>query len=276
MSAKACLFFYADVLGYRSFLEQLGTRGLHRLLSNAIASVSTTVSITQTATERRRSMNAKGPARIRDFFRPLSQGDFSVFFAFDTLMVFLKDVRRESLWGRFDFFLEFAATLYLTLLIRYHVPLRGVITASESYMIGPRLITIREIDRCFQLEKAQDWSGTIIDFPHDELTALSDGFRLVDEPYMYYDVPFKSGSRDTLVLNPVTCRTLHMMKKRRLSLKTCAQWLCTESQREDLQPEVRGKYLNTYTFLNDCISRYETSVRICKPLYKGETFPNVP
>jgi hypothetical protein len=122
------------------------------------------------------------------------------------------------------------------------------------------------------MEKDQQWSGIIVDITNDELHQLSRLFTVAEEPYWYYNVPFKSGTREALALNIINSPVLRVLKKVRLSIKDHLLWLESElgvhSGTE--QADIRSKLENTIRYLNDCIQRYSYAESVGKVLGNGE------
>lgn len=211
-----CTYLYADILGYKSLLHALPISVLAGKLRLAVSALAGLVDEGQRDIEKTRQMNAEDPLLGR-FFRWAAEGTVASYFAFDTVVLFHKDISKETLLMRFQDFLQMCSSLYLSFLAGHGLKLRGVVGLTEDFLIDDGLLLIKEIDRAFELEKVQQWSGIIVDIPSLESLNWGSGTRAEDE-ILFYNVPTKSGVEERPVLNPVNKRNVAFLRRNGWSL----------------------------------------------------------
>jgi hypothetical protein len=264
-----CIYFYGDVLGYRELLKNNSIADLAGKLKTSIGDVESLVRGKQDRNEASRQRLSTEPEILQRFFSFATEGHFSSYFAFDTLLLFYKDISKATLQMRFQEFLLFSSSIYLLLLSKYNIKLRGVISLTNEYFVDEQLILVKNIDESFALEKLQEWSGILINIP--DLHELDWGIgTAAEDEVLYYGVPTKNGTLEYPVLNPINKYTVGFLLEQSLSLLAVIQRLDRDSRTPNIDPIVAGKLRNTSEFLHYAKEHYEISLRWervkCTPL----------
>jgi hypothetical protein len=256
---KYCVYFYGDILGYKDLLARNSVKSIERKLTDSLLDVQYLVREKQRKNEaRRKSLRSEHP-KLRKFFSWAAQGTFSHYFAFDTLLLFYKDIFHDTLLMRMQEFFLLSSSIYLMLLAKHNIKLRGVIGLTRHYLLENDLLILKEIDRCYSLEKSQEWAGVIVDIPNFLQYDCSRGVASEDE-FVFYNVPLKSGKTEHPVLNPINKHTVSLLKEKSLSLTSVLSQLERESKRKALDESAKNKVTNTREFLVFCREHYENSI----------------
>lgn len=255
-----CIFFYGDILGYRELLRHKSVAYIETALRESLSDVQRIVNLRQNDVDRRNASLAVQPEEIAKFFRWSGEGRFSYYFAFDTLLAFLRDLSRDGLEMRLPDFLLFCSSIYVAMLTRHNICLRGVIGLTKDYVIDRELVVFKEIDAAFDLEKSQNWSGVILNVGDEFLEYCGAISAASEDEFIFYPVPTKRGTREYPMLNPLNKYTVSFMREHSFSFSSAIARLEQESLQPDAQPDVKEKLRNTVTFLLDCKKRYRTSI----------------
>lgn len=248
-STQYCLYFYADILGYRNLLEQFGVEAFHEKMTSVLLDVEATVD----------------KEKI-----DVDAGSYRSFIAFDTIMVFKFPVDRSILnWGTLDKFCYFASLIYLRLFVQYDILVRGVIGATEKYRIDDRVVTIAEIDRMYKLEKAQDSATVLLDL-YELLQGPFPPTTPDEDPFFWFPVQFKTEppiglahgpmepEENKAVLRLLNPRTVSHLREHGLSFCAAVDRLKHTSADLDLPKNAQDKLRNTLSFFESDLAYYRS------------------
>ncbi|MGD0238136.1 MAG: hypothetical protein ABSC55_26845 [Syntrophorhabdales bacterium] len=267
---RYCAYFYGDILGYKELLLRKSVSKLAEDMRSAISAVDQIVQPEQAKIEAGRS-----DPLTRQYFRWAANGLIGSYCAFDTIVIFFKDISYDTLNTRFEDFLELCSSLYLSFLIGSGLKLRGVISITKSYVIDEHLFLVDNISRAFELEKAQEWSGIVVDFP-DGMN-LDWGYGpLADDHLIFYEVPTKTGRIEYPVLNPVNKGNIQFLRTRSWSLLKAIESLYMEMQTAKTNIEAAQKLKNTYDFMMYAKHYYEGGLKVERKLGSVGVEFNVP
>ena len=256
---RYCLFFYGDILGYKELLRHKTVTEIEGILRESISDVRQIISIRQGKIDQSKGQLARGDKQLAKFFRWSGEGVFSHYFAFDALLTFLRGLTLDGLSMKMPDFMLFCSSIYLTLLIKHCICLRGVIGLTSNYVIDSELVMFKEMASAHDLEKSQNWSGMILDIS-DEFLQYCDSTSASEDVFIDYPVPTKSGVRDYPVLNPLNKDTITFLRENSLSLSSTIARLEQES-REHEKLDIKEKLENTVKFLADCRERYANALK---------------
>lgn len=258
---RYCAFFYGDILGYRELLQNTNVSDIEKVLRDSLSDVKNILNARQSDLDKRKVSLAGDPKDIAKVFQWSGEGRFHHYFAFDTLLVFLSDLSRRGLEMKLTDFMLFCSSIYLTLLTKHDIRLRGVVGLTSKYVIDHELVVFKELIKAYDLEKSQNWSGIVMDVRRRYLNFASVNFPSEDE-FVYYKVPFKQGSREYPVLNPVNKYTVNFLRENSLSLSAVITRLKEESLQPGLHSDIKAKLENTVPFLRFCEQHFNRSIKV--------------
>ncbi len=123
------IYLYADILGYKDLLKRNSSLSIKNKIFSVIRDIQELIT----------EELEKDKNRYYILSEPLKQGKLGLYFAFDTIVVYWKDLNLNVTWKEFDGFLDFVSLIYINLLVKHKLLIRGAITITKDYFINNKV-----------------------------------------------------------------------------------------------------------------------------------------
>lgn len=250
-----CLYYYGDILGYRRLIEARTPRTVHSILLDAIRAVEAFLFADE---QERATQTASATPRDRARLSHRRYGRLEYTFAFDTLMLYQRDLGARASVQEFGYFCKAVAYLTLLLLDRHGIKMRGVIAATNECFVDPGLLTFGNIAECFETEKSMELAATCIRVREPlKYDWLGQGANT--EICHYYQCPTKGGEVEHLMLNLGQDDLMRMLQRAGICLGRVLVAIRSEMREASQDPRIQSKLKNTFEYISWEIRRREIS-----------------